>query len=88
MVSDFVYGVQTGQQRLPSYTAFDTAKPGMRNEARTFFAKGARGYDVMGMSKDQLIADVLVQYERYLALTQHHAAQLVVGAPEHLTEGS
>jgi choline/glycine/proline betaine transport protein len=39
----------------------------------------------MGMGRDQLIADVLVQFERYLAVAKPPKAQLVHGAPEHPT---
>jgi choline/glycine/proline betaine transport protein len=55
----------------------------LRYEARTFFSDGSGGYDVMGMSKDQIIADVLAQFERYLALVSTPETALVLEAPEH-----
>ena len=58
----------------------------MRFEARTFFSDGSQGYDLMGMTQDQIIADVLVQFERYLQLVQLPATALLVGAPEHEPE--
>jgi hypothetical protein len=45
-----------------------------RFEARTYFSSGNRRYDVMGMSRDQLISDVLAQSPDF---------QLVQSAPEH-----
>ena len=35
------------------------------------------------MTRDQLIADVLVQFERYLHLVRSPEVRLVQGAPEH-----
>lgn len=81
-VRDFVYGVGPSSQRLASISPL-RAKPEFRFEARTYFSSGGRGYDVMGMHRDQLIADVLVQFERYLMLVQSPEAQLLHGAPEH-----
>ena len=37
----------------------------------------------MGMTRDQIIHDVLIQYERYLLLVQSTASELVSAAPEH-----
>ncbi|MBE9604859.1 BCCT family transporter [Acetobacteraceae bacterium H6797] len=81
---DFIYGVIPSGQRLPAFsTSGGVGKPDFRYEARTYFSSGGRGYDVMGMGREQLIADILVQFERYLILVQSPAVQLVQGAPEH-----
>src|SRR5690606_34343105 len=80
---DFVYGVQPASHKLPAFSAFEVTNMELRHEARTFFSDGSRGYDVMGMSKEQIIADVLAQFEHYLALMSSVEATLVVGAPEH-----
>lgn len=37
----------------------------------------------MGFTKEQLIVDILVQFERYLALVHAPETQLVHSAPEH-----
>ena len=86
-VRDFVYGVQLVSHRLPAFSALEAAQADVRFEARTFFSDGSRGYDLMGMDADQIIADVLVQFERYLSLVQSREAALVVGAPEHARDG-
>lgn len=82
-VRDFVYGVQTSEHKLPAFTAFEAVKMGVRYEARTFFSDGSRGYDIMGMSEEQIINDVLAQFERYLALVQSTETALLTTAPEH-----
>lgn len=85
-VRDFVYGVRPAAHRLPAFSPAEAAHLGFRYEARTFFSDGSRGYDVMGMTRDQVIADVLAQFDRYLLLVTSPAASLAVGAPEHTPE--
>lgn len=82
-VRDFVYGVSLASQPLVVLSPLAAGKPEMRYEARTYFSSGSKGYDVMGLGRDQLIADVLVQFERYLALVNAPEVQLFHGAPEH-----
>ncbi len=82
-VRDFVYGVSVASQPVANFAPLATGKPEPRYEARTYFSSGGRGYDVMGLHRDQLIADVLAQFERYLHLTQAPESQLLHGAPEH-----
>ncbi|MXQ14517.1 BCCT family transporter [Microvirga makkahensis] len=82
-VRDFIYGVSRSAQPVATLSPLDAGKPEYRYEARTYFSSGGRGYDIMGMHRDQIIADVLVQFERYLLLVQSPATQLVHGAPEH-----
>jgi choline/glycine/proline betaine transport protein len=82
-VRDFVYGVQPASHRLPAFSALEAAQEELRFEARTFFSDGSRGYDLMGMAQDQIIADVLAQFERYLNLVQSPEVSLVTAAPEH-----
>ena len=79
---DFVYGVAVTSTLVPNF-ALAAGEPGSRYEARTYFSSGGSGYDVMGMHRDQLIADVLAQFERYLQLTHSPASQLLHAAPEH-----
>ncbi|CAH1689175.1 hypothetical protein CHELA1G11_20430 [Hyphomicrobiales bacterium] len=42
----------------------------MRFEARTYFSSGGRGYGAMGMERERLIAELLVQFECYLNFAQ------------------
>lgn len=82
-VRDFIYGVAPATQRMPYFSTMVEGRPEFRHEARTYFSSGGRGYDIMGMTRDQIIADVLVQFERYLALVHSTESQLVHAAPEH-----
>ncbi|GAA0606678.1 BCCT family transporter [Paenochrobactrum glaciei] len=82
---DFIYGIMPVQQLAPAYSTLGVGKPNYRHEARTYFSSGGRGYDVMGFTREQLIADILVQFERYLALVHTPETQLVHSAPEHST---
>jgi choline/glycine/proline betaine transport protein len=81
-VRDFIYGVSRSAQPVATFSPL-AGKSEYRHEARTYFSSGSRGYDIMGMNRDQIIADVLVQFERYLQLAHSPATQLVHGAPEH-----
>lgn len=80
---DFVYGIVPVAQKIPAFSTLGVGKPNFRHEARTYFSSGGKGYDVMGFTKEQLIVDILVQFERYLALVHAPEVQLVQNAPEH-----
>ena len=82
-VRDFIYGVTVQKHRVASFTTIRAGKAEYRYEARTFFSSGNSGYDLMGMTQDQIISDVLIQFERYLHLVHSPEFQLVHGAPEH-----
>ncbi len=86
-VRDFVYGVSLSDHPVAGLSQRSVAKPEMRYEARTYFSNGSSGYDLMGMAPEQIIADVLAQFERYLALVKSPDVQLVHGAPEHQSGG-
>lgn len=83
---DFVYGVQPASRAVAAFTLPEATDPELRFEARTFFSDGSQGYDLMGMTRDQIISDVLVQFERYLQLVRLPETALLVGAPEHAPE--
>jgi choline/glycine/proline betaine transport protein len=82
-VRNFVYGVHPIAYRLPAFSALEAAQGDRRFEARTFFSDGSRGYDLMSMTQEQIIADVLAQFDRYLQLVKSPEASLVIAAPEH-----
>ena len=66
-----------------SWLVSQTAPDSIRHEARTAYSDRSRGYDVMNLSKEQLITDILVQFERYLTLVHTPDAALVTTAPAH-----
>lgn len=82
-VRNFIYGVQRKAHKLPAFSAYEAARMDHRYEARTFFSDGSHGYNIMGMSHDQIISDVLAQYERYVNIVRSKETTLVVVAPEH-----
>jgi choline/glycine/proline betaine transport protein len=82
-VRDFIYGVTRSAQSVAVLSPLAAGKPDYRHEARTYFSSGGRGYDIMGLNRDQIITDVLVQFERYLLLVHSPQTRLVSGAPEH-----
>ncbi|GKQ95746.1 hypothetical protein [Aeromonas caviae] len=45
--------------------------------------QGRAGYDIQYLTRDELSADVLRQYERYLVLSQDEGQDLLSSAPEH-----
>jgi choline/glycine/proline betaine transport protein len=82
-VRNFIYGVRRVEHKLPAFTAYDATRTNFRYEAYTFFSDGSRGYDIMGMSQEQIINDVLAKFERYIAQSQSPATSLLTAAPEH-----
>ena len=87
---DFVYGVelQGRHEVVFNLLAAVHQAPGAAEDdavcaAVTFFADGRAGYDIRYMTREEVIADVLRQFERYLDLSQQAATELLTGAPEH-----
>ncbi|MDB6454454.1 BCCT family transporter [Falsirhodobacter sp. 20TX0035] len=68
--SGFTYGVQPISQPIPAFALSDTggtAQPRNRYyRAEVFLAQGSRGYDIFGYSKEEIIADVVAHYDRFL----------------------
>lgn len=67
---DFFYSVHARPMSPPSFTMRDTRK--QREEklkycrAEVYLEEGGQDYDVMGWSSEQIIADVIDQYEKHL----------------------
>jgi choline/glycine/proline betaine transport protein len=68
---DFIYSVISGEIVLPNEALLGDGSD-VSNEAQTYYRaevhlrEGGQDYDVMGWTRDQLIEDVLGQYERHL----------------------
>lgn len=85
---DFVYGVHVVGQQSPG-VVLRAVDAGVRSRtwlAKTFFADGRKGYNIMGFSREQLIEDMLGQYEAYVQLIDSTAANLYITSPEEKTE--
>ena len=67
---DFFYAVKARPISPPSFTMRDTRKK--REEklryfrAEVYLKEGGQDYDVMGWTTEQLIADIIDQYEKHL----------------------
>ncbi|MFM4959972.1 BCCT family transporter [Aeromonas caviae] len=84
---DFCYGVRIEARPAPAFNPLEAAHnhdPEARIfEPITYFADGRAGYDIQYLTRDELSADVLRQYERYLVLSQDEGQDLLSSAPEH-----
>lgn len=82
---DFIYGVAIQSKDTAASMLEDDNLPSVKHqqvfEPITYFGDGRIGYDVQYMSQDELIADVLKQYQRYLVLLNSNANELMVQAP-------
>ncbi|MFC7880884.1 choline BCCT transporter BetT [Streptomyces sp. NPDC057376] len=80
----FVYRVWPVEMPTPGFAtrSVSTHDTYVRFEVR--LSEGNQGYDVMGYTREQLIADVLDQYERHLEfLRLHHEAAARSALPDH-----
>lgn len=62
----FCYRVQHREVPMPGYGGWASAKTDVYSRLEVHLSQGGQGYDVMGYTRDQLIDDVLDQYERHL----------------------
>jgi choline/glycine/proline betaine transport protein len=84
---DFVYGVRPVKKPLAAFVMREAVETGDERRSEfepvTFFHDGRLGYDVEYLRSEEVIADVLRQYERYVALSGDRRAQLLTQAPGH-----
>lgn len=74
---DFIYQVYPVAHELPSFAYLSVSEAGSYFRLEIFSATGSRGYDVYGYTTDQLITDVLSDYESHLEYLR-----LTAGVPE------
>lgn len=83
---DFVYGARPVRKMLPPFLVRNAAAPDAQSQVYqpiTFFEDGREGYDIEYLRDEEIIADILRQYERYLSLNADHRTHLVARAPGH-----
>ncbi len=71
--ADFVYEVRAHQQPLPDESLMGEPLPSQAKEvwrAEVHLAEGGQDYDIMGWSKEQVLVDILKQYEDHLHFLQ------------------
>jgi choline/glycine/proline betaine transport protein len=85
-VRPFVYGVEAVREQTLALSTAELIGPERRRAqvwtARTFFSDGSLGYDVFGLTREQIIGDAISQYEQYRALVQSDETALFIAAPE------
>ena len=63
---DFVYQLRPREAPIPSFAIHTVSGDRTYYRFEVYLATGSQGYDVMGYETDQLIADIIDQYERHL----------------------
>ncbi|MEG3630811.1 choline BCCT transporter BetT [Streptomyces poriticola] len=83
-VDEFVYRIWPVEMPTPGFATRSVSTHDTYVRFEVQLAEGNQGYDVMGYTKEQLIADVLDQYERHLEfLRLHHEATAESALPDH-----
>lgn len=87
---DFMYGVKSVGRDVSTQLINDDNLPhiqhSMTYEPYTYFFDGRVGYDVQYMDQDELIADMLKHYERYLSLLDDVGRELMAHEQTELAE--
>jgi choline/glycine/proline betaine transport protein len=90
-IRNFVYGARPVQRALPSFMVREVARSNDKREhvvePITFFEDGRQGYDIHYLRDEEIIADILRHYERYLTQSANESTHLLSRAPGH-TSGS
>lgn len=63
---DFIYQVWPQQYSIPGFTYRARSGKSTYYRLETFLMEGSQGNDLMDYSKEQVIIDILDQYERHL----------------------
>lgn len=73
LIEDFTYGVGSQSKTISEFLVSEENIPGIRgNESyipKTYFGDNRLGYNIEYFTKNEIIADVLKQYERFLELS-------------------
>ncbi len=83
---DFVYGVRITRRATATFAVRDAAPEGKLPyvfEPITFFADGRDGYDIQYLRREEVIVDILRQYERYRATSADSRSELLHRSPGH-----
>lgn len=87
---DFMYGVKSVSHEISSQLVDDENLPHIQHnttyQPMTYFADGRTGYDVQYMTHNELIADILRQYERYISLLEDVGQELMAHEQTELAE--
>lgn len=85
---NFIYGIESTPRELSDLVLGDDNLPNLEAntiyEPITYFLDGREGYDVQYMTKEELIADVLKQYERFINLAMDNTHSLMTADVNNL----
>ena len=87
---DFMYGIKSVGREVSEQLINNENLPHIQHstnyEPYTYFFDGRVGYDVQYMDQDELIADILKHYERYLSLLDDVGQELMSHEKVELAE--
>ena len=87
---DFMYGIKSVSHEVSEQLINDDNLPHIQHSITylpmTYFFDGRVGYDVQYMSRSEIIADILKQYERYLTLLDDVGQELMAHEQTELAE--
>lgn len=87
---DFMYGIKSVSYEVSEQLINDEHLPHIQHATTyqpiTYFFDGRTGYDVQYMTRNELIADILRQYERYLTLLDDVGQELMAHEQTELAE--
>lgn len=89
-IRDFVYGIKSVRYEIAEQLVQESKLPHIRRNTSyapvTYFSDGRTGYDVQYMTREELIADILKNYERYLSLMENVGQELMAHEQSELAE--
>lgn len=81
---DFVYGVRAEPKSISDYLIEEKNAPQFHTKRVfipvTYFGDDRPGYDIQYFTKEEVISDVMKQYERYLSLTSEKEHDLFINS--------
>ncbi|MCH4564164.1 choline BCCT transporter BetT [Halomonas sp. EGI 63088] len=81
---DFTYQIWPHQCAMPAFSIRDTRAGTHYYRLQVHIGEGGQGYDVYGYTREQLIADILDQYERHLFFL--HSQRELPGAAANMPD--
>lgn len=84
---DFVYDIRLTEYATPGFVYAeirrDIDNPEMYYRAEVFLRRGGRSYDIFGYSEDDIVKDILDQFENYLHFLDNSPGDLPWNMAEH-----
>ncbi len=85
----FNYRLRPREKQTPAFAMRSVAEADTYLRMEVFLPEGGQGYDVLGYTREQVIADVLDQYERHLEfLRMHREVEPGQVLPDHASRHS